>query len=59
MRLRPATMPVDDAAAAESDVDRYLLAVVSYTDAKRNLDTDNEFDDELRDKAPKFTVEDE
>ena len=36
-------MPVldngDDDAALRSDVGRYLLAVVSYTDAKRNLNT--------------------
>ena len=38
-------MPVDDDDAADSDVGRDLLAVVSYTDAKRNLN------DELRDRA--------
>ena len=43
-------MPVLDDEAAESDVGRYLLALVSYTDAKRNLDGD-EFDETLRDKA--------
>ena len=32
-------------------VGRYLLAVVSYTDAKRNLDEDEAFDEELRDRA--------
>ena len=40
-------MPVD---ADETDVGRYLLAVVSYTDAKRNLVVDV-FNDAARDRA--------
>ena len=33
-------MPVAGDDEAKSDVGRYLLAVVSYTDAKRNVDDD-------------------
>ena len=47
--------PVDDDDAAESDVDRYLLAVVSYTDAKRNLTGDG-FDETARDRAGSVSV---
>ena len=47
--------PVDDDDAAESDVDRYLLAVVSYTDAKRNLAGDG-FDETARDRAGSVSV---
>ena len=50
-------MPVDADVEADSDVGRYLLAVVSYTDAKRNLDADNnEFNEELRDRAGMVSV---
>ena len=51
-------MPVADDVEAESDVGRYLLAVVSYTDAKRNLDDggDDVFDEELRDRAGLVSV---
>ena len=49
-------MPVDgDDDDADSDVGRYLLAVVSYTDAKRNLD-DNEFNEDARDMAGKVSA---
>ena len=42
----------DEDAEAKSDVGRHLLAVVSYTDAKRNLgDDDEEFDEDARDMA--------
>ena len=45
-------MPVDDEDdAAKSDVGRYLLAVVSYTDAKRNVDDTGAFDEDARDRA--------
>ena len=43
-------MPVDDDDEMKSDVGRYLLAVVSYTDAKRNLVVDV-FDEAARDMA--------
>ena len=45
-------MPVDDEDdAAKSDVGRYLLAVVSYTDARRNVDDTGAFDEDARDRA--------
>ena len=52
------TPVVDDVEADESDVGRYLLAVVSYTDAKRNVDSDGdgEFDEDARDMAGKVSV---
>ena len=37
----PVDDDVDDDAPLKSDVGRYLLAVVSYTDAKRNVETDD------------------
>ena len=40
----------------ESDVGRYLLAVVSYTDAKQNVDGNDVFDEELRDRAGLVSV---
>ena len=48
--------PVADDEADESDVGRHLLAVVSYTDAKRNVGSDNEFDDAARDRAGLVSV---
>ena len=48
----PVDDDVDDDDAAKSDVGRYLLAVVSYTDAKRNLmQRINDFDEDARDRA--------
>ena len=44
-------IPVADDEADESDVGRYLLAVVSYTDAKRNVDEDGAFVAAARDVA--------
>ena len=35
---------------------RYLLAVVSYTDAKRNVDSDDAFDEDARDRAGLVSV---
>ena len=49
-------MPVADEDAADSDVGRYLLAVVSYTDAKRNVDDDGAFSEDARDKAGLVSV---
>ena len=49
--------PVDDEAdETKSDVGRYLLAVVSYTDAKRNVASDGEFDEDARDRAGLVSV---
>ena len=48
-------MPVVGDVEADSDVGRYLLAVVSYTDAKRNLVND-EFNEDARDMAGKVSV---
>ena len=53
-------MPVldngDEEAALKSDVGRYLLAVVSYTDAKRNVDDEGAFDEAARDIAGLVSV---
>ena len=49
-------MPVDDEAdEAKSDVGRHLLAVVSYTDAKRNV-VNGDFDEAARDRAGLVSV---
>ena len=43
--------PVVDDEELKSDVGRYLLAVVSYTDAKRNVDGNGDFNEDARDRA--------
>ena len=48
-------MPVADEVADDSDVGRYLLAVVSYTDAKRNVEG-GAFSEDARDKAGLVSV---